>query len=314
MAINTILAGKLISVGTSLFVVLGSGHYDLDQDIQEQETAVPATTQVTSAMQVNPVPRSTTTSTRSAVSTSPTTTESEPADDFTLTAATISVSCIKLEWNGDADTEYTVTAIQNVNDDYVDNIYFEFKSNTLCYVTGLRENSEYTFELSDTEGNLLASIVQKTETVEVIEEYDYIDGWTNCFAYEKASGLTRDPSYSAIQGAVPDPVTNTGIMRDEYGDYCCAMGTFFGYCGDRFLITLENGTQFTVKICDSKGDRWYHPFGGDGKCIVEFIHADEYLPDCVSFTGNYGSYNRYGLSFVNIQSIKKINYGTQITY
>ena len=223
MAINTILAGKLISVGTSLFVVLGSGHYDLDQDIQEQETAVPATTQVTSAMQVNPVPRSTTTSTRSAVSTSPTTTESEPADDFTLTAATISVSCIKLEWNGDADTEYTVTAIQNVNDDYVDNIYFEFKSNTLCYVTGLRENSEYTFELSDTEGNLLASIVQKTETVEVIEEYDYIDGWTNCFAYEKASGLTRDPSYSAIQGAVPDPVTNTGIMRDEYGDYCCAM-------------------------------------------------------------------------------------------
>ena len=48
MAINTILAGKLISVGTSLFVVLGSGHYDLDQDIQEQETAVPATTQVTS--------------------------------------------------------------------------------------------------------------------------------------------------------------------------------------------------------------------------------------------------------------------------
>ena len=314
MAINTILAGKLISVGTSLFVVLGSGHYDLDQDIQEQETAVPATTQVTSAMQVNPVPRSTTTSTRSAVSTSPTTTESEPADAVTLMAATISVSCIKLEWNGDANTEYIVTAIQNVNDDYVDNIYFEFKSNTLCYVTGLRENSEYTFELSDTEGNLLASIVQKTETVEVIEEYDYIDGWTNCFAYEKASGLTRDPSYSAIQGAVPDPVTNTGIMRDEYGDYCCAMGTFFGYCGDRFLITLENGTQFTVKICDSKGDRWYHPFGGDGKCIVEFIHADGYLPDCVSITGNYGSYNWYGLNFDNIQKIQKINYGDPVTY
>ena len=201
-----------------------------------------------------------------------------------------------------------------MNDDYVDNIYFEFKSNTLCYVTGLRENSEYTFELSDENGEVLASTVQKTEAVEVIEEFDYIDGWTNCFAYEKASGLTRDPSYSAIQGAVPDPVTNTGIMRDEYGDYCCAMGTFFGYCGDRFFITLENGTQFTVKICDSKGDRWYHPFGGDGKCIVEFIHADEYLPDCVSFTGNYGSYNWYGLNFDNIQSIKKINYGTSIKY
>ena len=314
MPISTMLSGKLISIGTSFFVVLGSGHYDLNQSVQKQNIAVPATTQITSAMPVESVPRSTTTSTKSAASITSAYVENKQTDAVTLTAATISVSCIKLEWNGDADTEYTVTAIQSVNDDYVDNIYFEFKSNTICYVTGLRENSEYTFELSDENGEILASAMQRTEAVEVIEEYDYIDGWTDCFAYEKASGLTRDPSYSAIQGAVPDPVTNTGIMRDEYGDYCCAMGTFFGYCGDRFLITLENGTQFTVKICDSKGDRWYHPFGGDGKCIVEFIHADGYLPDCVSFTGNYGSYNWYGLSFDNIQSIKKINYGTPIKY
>lgn len=31
------------------------------------------------------------------------------------------------------------------------------------------------------------------------------------------------------------------------------MGVWYGYCGDRFLIELENGTQFTTKICDSKG-------------------------------------------------------------
>lgn len=238
MPISTMLSGKLVSVGTSLFMVLGSGHYDLDQATQEADIAVPATTQITAAMPVNSVPRSTTTSTKPAASTTSAYAGNEQTDAVTLTAATISVSCIKLEWNGDADMEYTVTAIQNVNDDYVDNIYFEFKSNTLCYVTGLRENSEYTFELYDENGEILASAVQKTEAVEVIEEFDYIDGWTNCFAYERASGLTRDPSYSAIQGAVPDPVTNTGIMRDEYGDYCCAMGTFFGYCGDRFLITL----------------------------------------------------------------------------
>lgn len=250
MPISTILTGKLISIGTSFFVVLGSGHYDLNQNVQGQDIAVPATTQITSAMPVDSAPRSTATSTKPAASTTSTYAKNEQTDAVTLTAATISVSCIKLEWNGDADTEYTVTAIQNVNDDYVDNIYFEFKSNTLCYVTGLRENSEYTFELSDENGEILASAVQKTEAVEVIEEFDYIDGWTNCFAYERASGLTRDPSYSAIQGAVPDPVTNTGIMRDEYGDYCCAMGTFFGYCGDRFLIMLENGTQFTVRVME----------------------------------------------------------------
>lgn len=199
MPISTILTGKLISIGTSFFVVLGSGHYDLNQNVQGQDIAVPTTTQITSAMPVDSAPRSTATSTKPAASTTSTYAKNEQTDAVTLTAATISVSCIKLEWNGDANTEYIVTAIQNVNDDYVDNIYFEFKSNTLCYVTGLRENSEYTFELSDADGNLVASTVQRTETVEVIEEYDYIDGWTDCFAYEKASGLTRDPSYSAIQ-------------------------------------------------------------------------------------------------------------------
>ena len=48
------------------------------------------------------------------------------------------------------------------------------------------------------------------------------------------------------------------------------MGVWYGYCGDRFLIELENGTQFTTKICDSKGyaddgEGKYHNFGGSGK-------------------------------------------------
>lgn len=98
MPISTMLSGKLISVGTSLFMVLGSGHYDLDQGTQKADIAVPATTQITAAMPVNSVPRSTTTSTKTAVSTTPPITESEQTDDLTLTAATISVSCIKLEW------------------------------------------------------------------------------------------------------------------------------------------------------------------------------------------------------------------------
>ncbi len=289
MPIRAILVDKIIAFGCSIFTLIGSGHYD----VSKSELTVHKTPETVVTTSV---------------------TETTKSKQINLTATTISVSCIKLEWDGKSDTQYTVTAVQSENDDYIDNMYFEFKSNSLCYVTGLRENSEYTFKIADEDGNVLATAVQRTEAVEVIEEFDYIDGWTNCFAYEKASGLTRNPSYSAIQGAVPDPITNTGIMRDEYGDYCCAMGTFFGYCGDRFLITLENGTQFTVKICDSKGDRVYHPFGGDGKCIVEFIHADGCLPSCVAFSGNYGSYNWCGLNFDNIQSIKKISYGNPVEY
>ena len=234
---------------------------------------------------------------------------------YAFTASTISVSCIKLTWNGDEDAEYTVTLTQTVPDDYIDNVYFVFQSNSLCYVTGLREGTEYQFTLSDSEENILAEITGKTETVEVIAEFEHEDGWTNCFTYENAKGLTANPSWSAIQGAEPDLITDTGILRDTYGDYCCAMGTFYGYCGDRFLVTLENGTQFTVKICDSKGNRRYHNFGNGGKSVIEFIHADGLLPDCAAFSGSYGYYNWFGLDLgTNIASIQKINYGAPVVY
>ena len=114
MPISTMLSGKLISIGTSFFVVLGSGHYNLNQNVQKQDIAVPATIQITSATPVDSAPRSTTTSTKPAESTTLAHMENEQTDAVTLTAATISVSCIKLEWNGDADTEYTVTAIQSL--------------------------------------------------------------------------------------------------------------------------------------------------------------------------------------------------------
>lgn len=134
MPIRTILSSKLISIGTSFFVLLGSGHYDLNRDTKSVD--IPATTEVTTNI-LQPDKASIKTETLPISDTS-----SEKADSITLTATTISVSCIRLEWNGDEDAEYTVTALQNTYDDYIDNIYFEFKSNTLCYVTGLRENSE----------------------------------------------------------------------------------------------------------------------------------------------------------------------------
>lgn len=306
---------KVIEIGTSFFVILSSGHYDLP----DRNVAPIHTTAVTAVQTLSETASTVTTATTAArqisaeVKTEPTYAENNAP--YAFTASTISVSCIKLTWNGDEDAEYTVTLTQTVPDDYIDNVYFVFQSNSLCYVTGLREGTEYQFTLSDSEENILAEITGKTETVEVIAEFEHEDGWTNCFTYENAKGLTADPSWSAIQGAEPDLITDTGILRDAYGDYCCAMGTFYGYCGDRFLVTLENGTQFTVKICDSKGNRRYHNFGNGGKSVIEFIHADGLLPDCTAFSGSYGYYNWFGLDLgANIASIQKINYGDPVVY
>ena len=215
------------------------------------------------------------------------------------------------------------------DDDYAygDNMYFVFKGNDLCYITGLRESTEYTVtvepilsEETDNYSVKSESVEGKTETVEVVYEFPYEDGWTNAFAGERASGLRAEPAASVIYGSIVDPITDTGIHRDEYGDYCAALGLFYGLDNDRYLVTLQNGTQFTVKQCDSKGwaddgEGKYHNFGDDGKCIVEFIYDDYNLPSCVAFSGSWGYYNWNGLDLTaNIESIKKINYGEPVEY
>jgi hypothetical protein len=226
----------------------------------------------------------------------------EPAPIVAVTdlkASTISVSTIKVTWNADKDRDYKIDCSTEAG--YTDNIYFEFRGNDMCYINGLREGSEYeitvTPELEENEDKSTKlkgqTVKAETETVEVIWEFEHIDGWTSAMAGERASGLTAQPASGAIYGSVPDPVTHTGIRRDEYGDYCVAMGLHFGLDGDRYLVSMNDGTQFTVKQCDSKGwaddgeGKW-HWFGGEGngKCIIEFIYDDASLPACVAYSGH----------------------------
>ena len=270
-----------------------------------------------------------------------------------LTVSPISVGMLKATWEAEEGTEYTILCEStDENYAYYGNMHYDIRENGLCYINGLRENSDYlitVMPVTEDGESRKAQTLARTETVDVIQEFPYEAGWTSCFAAEKASGLTAMPSSGAIYGSVADPITGTGIRRDEYGDYCCAMGLWYGVCWDRFLVELDNGIQFTVKICDSKGwaddadadldgdgamdyyvfedgstipagdgvgDGRFHWFGhGAGKCVIEFIYDDGNLPSCVRTSGSWGGYNWNGLDLgSNISSIKKINYGEPVVY
>lgn len=232
--------------------------------------------------------------------------------DIIATADPLSVSEIKLC----IDTPIDVLSIncQPVNDSrYTENITIRQQSPNIYYITGLRENTGYAINIKpcaiETYNPL--TLIISTLDVDVSETFHIEPDETGYFAYETAAGLTLDPSKSAISDAFVDDITNTGIMRNDNGDYCVAMGLYFGQCNDRFLVTLVNGVQFTVKICDSKGkaddgNGKYHCFGENGKCFIEFIHSPDALPEDILLSGNYATQDFDGLKLDEIAMIQKI--------
>ena len=281
-------------------------------------TAVTAPVSETTTMQTKPV-TTTTVTTTAATTTQPLTTAKPAPPVLKVENAQIeatSVSELKVTWDAEEDRTYTLG--WETEAPYSENIEFVFYEDGTAYLTGLRIDSEYkvtiTPDLKEGEDAVVmsAELVGHTPNIEVIQDFEREEGWTSCFAGERASGLTAMPSSGAIYGSQVDSVTGTGIRRFENGDYCCAMGVWYGYCGDRFLVELDNGIQFTTRICDSKGfgddgEGKYHNFGNGGKCVVEFIYDDYNLPSCVAFSGSWGYYDWNGLDLCsNIKSIQKL--------
>ena len=70
--------------------------------------------------------------------------------------------------------------------------------------------------------------------------------------------------------------TENGFRKLE-GRYMVAMGSYYGYCGDKFNITLDTGQTIPVIIGDSKADHhtdslhMYRPMKSGYGNVVEFI-------------------------------------------
>lgn len=120
-------------------------------------------------------------------------------------------------------------------------------------------------------------------------------------------------------------ITDTGSVQydmqleaytDERGfrrigdDYCVALGTgITGGCGERFLITLDTGSSFTVIVSDIKSDEdtdiscCYVPrYDGSGN-VVEFIIDSDIAEDGMLSSGNAGYYSDLDGCIAGIEQI-----------
>ena len=109
---------------------------------------------------------------------------------------------------------------------------------------------------------------------------------------------------------------------DEYGlrkigtDYCVAVGSYYSETvGERFKITLDNDSEFTVIISDLKKDehtdssnRYSPVYDENGEFysanVLEFIVDEDQLHSMVTTLGTVSYYNEFK---GNIVSIEKIN-------
>lgn len=117
---------------------------------------------------------------------------------------------------------------------------------------------------------------------------------------------TSSEQYAIQQNAWTD---SRGLRR-SCDDYLVAMGT--GWltegCGDRFQVTLESGSVFTVRVGDIKADQHTdstHRYRScaDGANVLEFIVETESLSDAARTAGTVSVYPELSGNIAAIEPI-----------
>ena len=96
-------------------------------------------------------------------------------------------------------------------------------------------------------------------------------------------------------------------LRKIGDDYLVALGSYFGTeLGSRYMITLSNGSVFTVVLCDWKDDAHTdstHKYTVSNGCAVEFYVETSMLPEDVRVMGTIGQIPFFSGSVAHIKEI-----------
>ena len=105
---------------------------------------------------------------------------------------------------------------------------------------------------------------------------------------------------------------DTGFLYDEDDFIGVALGSYYGVIGDRYYVTLENGTILPLVKVDEKADKdtvngCAH--GGDGS-VIEFVIDKDYASEFFKVSGNgliaSGNYNNLDVFKGKIEKIEEV--------
>ena len=95
----------------------------------------------------------------------------------------------------------------------------------------------------------------------------------------------RSKQYKLIQEL---NITETGLLKDDYGFIAAALGSYYGNIGDRYKFTLDSGVELYVIKTDAKSDS--HTNGGCihsvDASIIEFVIDEDKAGDYFGVAGN----------------------------
>lgn len=110
---------------------------------------------------------------------------------------------------------------------------------------------------NENQNSILEIENQKSKSEIEISNLNFENAFTNCSAktYADWHCITDTKSrqwellhHSNIQ------ICADGMLRDNEGYICAALGSYFGEVGSRWIFFLENGNQIPVVKCDEKAD------------------------------------------------------------
>lgn len=101
--------------------------------------------------------------------------------------------------------------------------------------------------------------------------------------------------------------TDENGLRKIGDAYLVAMGSYYGTTlGTEYIVTLSNGSSFTVILCDGKADR--HTDANNQVClangsVIEFYVEADKMPSIVHQKGSVGALEQFSGSIASIEKV-----------